>query len=79
MGAIAAVAVIALGLSAYGDYASTITADDPYLYWHFDDAAGVTRAADASGNGREGTIWYAPTGGAAPGYSSGQALAIKIH
>jgi hypothetical protein len=36
-------------------YASEVLADSPWLYWRLDDVTGSTTAADASGNGRNGT------------------------
>ena len=45
--------------AAGSGYAGAVLADNPYLYWRLADSAGAV-AADASGNGRAGTIENAP-------------------
>ncbi len=55
MGIVASARAIAPTGGGGGDYAAEVLADSPVLYWPFGEASGTT-AADASGNGQDGTI-----------------------
>lgn len=48
-------------------YPEVVTADGPVAYWRLGEAAGATTAADASGNGHDGTYGA----GASPGQAGG--------
>jgi concanavalin A-like lectin/glucanase superfamily protein len=66
------------GATATPSYANAVKADNPLVYWRLGESSG-TNAADASGNGRNGTYVGSPTLGAAGALSGDPNTAVSLN